>query len=302
MNVRPLEDADVERAHAVRNAVFRREPMELDYYRARLETPSRRDFVAEVDGAIVGVAHSMPNIWEATSGYAWSNLAVLPDYRRRGIGTALLRAISSHAERLGSSGLGIVAAEDEADALRFLEKRGFELVGRMQHVTLDLADAPDTQQTVPGVEIRPAAEVADEELYRVAVEAEADVPAPSGSGSIDVPTFEEWQRRSGASPLPGRAHSFVAIAEGEVVGYALMSGGSAGVGFHEMTAVRPAWRGRGIARALKQAQIASAKRAGLERLAAVNSEHNPAMRRVNERLGYRPEPAALHFRGPLQTR
>lgn len=302
MNVRPLEDADVERALAVRNTVFRREPLELAYYRARLDTPSRRDFVAEIDGAIVGVAHSMPNIWEPTSGYAFSGLAVLAEHRRRGVGTTLLRAISAHAELLGSSGLAMVAAEDEPDALSFLEKRGFEVVGRMQHVTLDLADAPDDQPSVPGVEIRPASEATEQQLYAVALEAEADVPAPSGVGSIDVPTFEDWQRRSAGSPLAGRAHSFVAIVDGEIVGYALMGGGSAGVGFHEMTAVKPAWRGRGIALALKQAQIAGAKAAGLRQLAAANSEHNPAMRRVNERLGYRPQPAALHFRGPLQTR
>ena len=102
MNVRPLADADVERALAVRNAVFRREPQELEYYRMRLETPSRRDFVAEVDGEIVGVAHSMPNIWETGSGYAFAGAAVLVEHRRRGIGSALLRAISEHAELLGS--------------------------------------------------------------------------------------------------------------------------------------------------------------------------------------------------------
>lgn len=300
-SVRPLVDADVERALAVRNAVFRREPIELGHYRMRLETPSRRDFVAEVDGEIAGVAHSMPNIWETASGYAFAGAAVLPEHRRRGIGSALMKAISAHAELLGSSGLAMVAAEDEPDAILFLERRDFELVGRMQHVTLDLAEASVEAPALSGVEIRPVTDLSDEELYEIALEAEADVPAPSGDGPIDLPSFEEWQRRSVATPFPGRAHSFVAFADGVPVGYALMGRGSEGYGFHEMTAVRPAWRGRGIALALKRAQIASAKAAGLRKLAAVNSEHNPAMQRVNERLGFVREPAALHFRGPLQT-
>ena len=194
-----------------------------------------------------------------------------------------------------------MVAEDEPDAIAFLENRGFEPVGRMQHVTLDLTDASGDVPAPSGVEIRPVTDVSDEELYAIALEAEADVPAPSGEGSIDLPSFEEWQRRSVAAAFPGRAHSFVAFVDGVPVGYALMGRGSEGFGFHEMTAVRPAWRGRGIALALKRAQVASAKAAGLRKLAAVNSEHNPAMQRVNERLGFVQEPAALHFRGPLQT-
>jgi GNAT superfamily N-acetyltransferase len=56
---------------------------------------------------------------------------------------------------------------------------------------------------------------------------------------------------------------------------------------HDMTAVRRAWRGRGIARALKCAQIAWAKRSGFERLETSNEARNHPIRRLNDQLGYR---------------
>jgi RimJ/RimL family protein N-acetyltransferase len=88
--------------------------------------------------------------------------------------------------------------------------------------------------------------------------------------------------------------------DGEVVGYAgLAALGQPGAAENLLTAVRRPWRGRGIATALKQAQIAWAKSAGLRRIVTANDEANAPMRSVNARLGYEPEPAWLLLRGPL---
>jgi hypothetical protein len=53
-----------------------------------------------------------------------------------------------------------------------------------------------------------------------------------------------------------------------------------------MTGVARSERGRGIALALKEAQIAGAKAAGWKRLRTQNDLANAPMRRVNEKLGY----------------
>ena len=66
-----------------------------------------------------------------------------------------------------------------------------------------------------------------------------------------------------------------------------------------MTAVRPAWRGRGIATAIKRATIAWAIDNGLAALETGNDEHNAPMRAVNARLGYRPIPDSVGLQGPL---
>ena len=75
--------------------------------------------------------------------------------------------------------------------------------------------------------------------------------------------------------------------------------GSTTVAWHDMTAVRRAWRGRGIARVLKEATIAWAIDHGLTALETGNDVDNAPMRAVNARLGYEPMPDEVFFRGPL---
>jgi GNAT superfamily N-acetyltransferase len=66
-----------------------------------------------------------------------------------------------------------------------------------------------------------------------------------------------------------------------------------------MTAVRRAWRGRGLARILKEATIGWAIANGLTALETGNDVDNAPMRAVNLRLGYQPLPDEVFMRGPL---
>jgi RimJ/RimL family protein N-acetyltransferase len=66
-----------------------------------------------------------------------------------------------------------------------------------------------------------------------------------------------------------------------------------------MTAVLPAYRGRGIATALKRATIAWAIDHGLTALETGNDVENAPMRAVNLGLGYTPIPDEIGYRGPL---
>jgi GNAT superfamily N-acetyltransferase len=113
--------------------------------------------------------------------------------------------------------------------------------------------------------------------------------------------FEDWlehdMRGSGDRPDA----TFVAVAGDEVVGYAKFSLTAAqpDTAHHDLTAVKRAWRGRGIAGALKAAQIRWAKDNGYQELRTVNEQRNEPIRRLNARLGYRPAPGRLHMEGPL---
>src|SRR4051812_1731721 len=87
----------------------------------------------------------------------------------------------------------------------------------------------------------------------------------------------------GPPPRPRGLAVFVAVVDGEVVGYAKLRGHPDGRSAdHGMTAVKRAWRGRGIAKSLKLAEIAWAKANGIERLTTSNEERNAAMLRINE--------------------
>ena len=67
-----------------------------------------------------------------------------------------------------------------------------------------------------------------------------------------------------------------------------------------MTGVKRAWRGRGIAGALKRAEIAWAIENGYTRLETHNEERNEPIRRLNERHGYRIAPGHIVVRGPIR--
>jgi predicted GNAT superfamily acetyltransferase len=71
------------------------------------------------------------------------------------------------------------------------------------------------------------------------------------------------------------------------------------VAHHDLTAVKRAWRGRGVARALKATQIAWAKANGYEELRTTNDERNAPIRRLNAEFGYRPSVGRIHLKGPL---
>ena len=66
---------------------------------------------------------------------------------------------------------------------------------------------------------------------------------------------------------------------------------------HDMTAVARAWRGRGVAGALKRATIGWAIRSGLDYLETGNDDSNAPMRAVNQRLGFKPRPDVVSMRG-----
>jgi RimJ/RimL family protein N-acetyltransferase len=62
--------------------------------------------------------------------------------------------------------------------------------------------------------------------------------------------------------------------------------------------IRWSRRRRGIATALKRAQIALAAANGYREIVTSMVTRNDAMRAVNERLGYRPLPASIVVGGP----
>jgi GNAT superfamily N-acetyltransferase len=102
--------------------------------------------------------------------------------------------------------------------------------------------------------------------------------------------------------MPGDAFMLALdSSSGKVVGYAslMMVPGRTDIAWHDMTAVLPEYRGRGIAKVLKRATIAWAIDHGLAALETGNDVENAPMRAVNFGLGYKPIPDEVGFRGPL---
>ena len=238
----------------------------------------RRYFVAEADGGAVGTGFASST---SSPGRAAALVAVLPGYRRRGLGSALLAASLAHARELRAS---VASGWLPEGALPWAERRGFEAFDREVHLVRDLRGDEELPLPPHGVEIGELRETEYEEAYRVYAEGVEDIPSP-------VPleaSFTRWRRGVSEAPLV-----LVAREGGRIVGYAELGRQSDDVLGHELTAVGRAHRRRGIGRALKQTQIAWAAERGYRRLSTDTDWANVAMRRLNESLGFRALPPRI---------
>ena len=254
------------------------------------------DFLCASDGvdagsAAAGIATSRPELCLAF-------ITVLPAMRRRGVGSALLETVSTWSRDHGVEELETPVESDDAESLEFALRRGFREHSREVGLELDLSELEPLAIDAPeGIEIALLSDHPElaPGAYEVGAEALPDIP---GNADWTPPPFEQFL----ASHLRGLA-IFVAVAGGEVVGYAKLQENAGGdSATHGMTALKRAWRGRGIAKALKRAQIAWAKANGIERLAATNEERNAAMQHINALLGYREAPGRVMLRAPATTR
>jgi GNAT superfamily N-acetyltransferase len=290
-------DADLEAMVAVRSAADpENPPPRIENLRQNLAAePTLRYLVARLDSEPVGCGfvethEELP--------YAQAHVVVVTDARRRGIGSELVAAASERARVAGNAELQGEIRESDGASRAFFERRGYAVVGGEKAVALALDTVPATPpQPPPGVTIASRAERPDvaEGMYAVAVEAEADIP-----GNEVERSFELWRASELGRPTAPPELCFVALAGDEVVGYASLDDAGRDA-YNRLTAVKRAWRRRGIATALKRAEIATAKERGFRRLVTASEERNLPMRTLNEKLGYRPEPSlsTVVMRGPL---
>jgi GNAT superfamily N-acetyltransferase len=269
----------------------------LDWKRQARETIW---LLASDEGRDVGTAIGVGG-WHSPEGVARGEIRVVAEARASGVGSALLGELSGWARALGYVELTGPVKEEDPASLAWAARRGFVETGRNSLLVLDLTAIDTPRVEAPeGIEVVTWAERPDAEraMYEVAREAYPDVP---GEGDAVVAPFEEWlsMDMQGAGDRPEA--TFLALADGEVVAYAklALSRARPAVAMHDMTGVRRAWRGRGVARALKAAEIAWAKESGYERLETQNEERNEPIRRLNERFGYVVTPGSVTVRGPI---
>jgi GNAT superfamily N-acetyltransferase len=258
------------------------------------------ELVAEIDGTVVGFCLLCARWWTDDPSRFSASLIVHADHRRRGGGSALYTAVEADARAEGATLLYGWVRENEPWSLRFAEERGCTRTGTVDrpswlHVpTARTTDDDERRLADEGIDISSLAELgAGEKLLRAVHRLDettaTDVPS---SDTWEGSSFEEWSAYILQAPGSGLDSIWIALHGDTPIGLTTMTrhGRDAGTGY---TGVDRAYRGRGIARALKMHATQAAADAGIQRLYTSNSVHNTAMLTINTALGFQSLPARV---------
>ena len=316
--IRPFDgsDDDYQAIVDVWNAAFPDEITNVETRRHHDEHLQKRflfeRLVGEIDGTPVLNAYYGEDEWSHFPGKYRLGIQVVPEYRRMGFGRATYDYIWDRIKDRDPrpTKLACYAREDDADSMRFVEKRGFKVAQRNQFSMLDVRsfDPRPFEGTLKRVDesevdVRPFGELMAEDkdalhkAYEAGWEFLQDVPFPE---PIQKWPFEQYLSEvEGPWGMP--ESWFMAVDQGRYVGMSqlwvipaqprrLQTG---------LTGVARPHRRRGLATALKVWAISGAKEAGFESIRTDNEENNP-MYVLNAKLGFKPIPSWLAYRNELK--
>lgn len=302
VTIRPEREEDYTRVAELLSMGYA-EPVSAAQVREWRETrpPDRiyRHLVAEdVAGAVVGYAHALLDTWEKSAG--WVHVAVDPTMRQQGIGARLYDDVAVFAQARGATRLrGEVREALAADGMPFAERRGFLIQRHIFESVLALADFDETPfaaklagAEAEGIRFVSLAELgntneARHKLHALNEEAAMDVP---GSDRTPRP-YEVFAKQIFDASWFHAEGQIVALDDEAWIGLAAV-----GIfpethsAYNMFTGVLPAYRGRGIAQALKLLGMRFARHAGAASIRTNNDSENAPMLAVNRKLGYQPEP------------
>ena len=255
--------------------------------------------VAEQKGRPVGVA-DLRSFNFIPPGWRQLTLTVDEQQRRQGLGPALLRQATAQAAILGVGGLSVSVLDHEMDSRNWAFRRGFMLYAHRFASELNLGAEFPPPELPAGVSIRDMAGASPTEWERL--------EALYGDLLTQTPDLEGQSRwtpevlRSHLRDNPRARPEWTLVAVDNAGAWlGLCQGVTFSMGiYNEFTAVVPAARGLGLARALKLELIRRARAAGVRLMRTNNHAANAPMLSVNRRLGFVAQSGSWELRRALE--
>jgi mycothiol synthase len=317
---RPFEDRDREPWVAERNTWYgpmeRSSAEEWRIWEAMAPDDSRLRIV--VDDEARGVAAmadlSAGGAFRHPDGAQSGGVSVARAHRGKGLGSALLAVIIDEAVRRKAPRFLAGASAAHPESLNWATKRGFREIGRRIESYVELASfdpgafsARADAVRRSGIAIRTIDEILDgrdgerrEEFIRALHDAEKpmweDVPWATPTPHWPYERFRQMAFDSGQM-IPDL--SMIAYDGQTIAGFTMTGKRESVDGYTWMTGVGRAYRGRGVATAIKVEALSRAKAKRLRAMLTTNDEPNKAMREINAKLGYRLLPAHVQLEKPL---
>lgn len=298
-------------------------PDDVAEARMKVHDPDDDDHhvVAVADGQVVGYA-GYGGAAEGSRGYAtnrpfvWVWGGVIAPHRRRGIGRALLVPAIAYAEGRGARTIDFWTSE--ADGFDFVEHLGAEVkaVERESRLYFDGVDwamverwIAELAERAPGTELVLLDNRLPDDLERYAAAREEMLNLMPWDdiehGDITV-TPENLRVTMDRHAIDGTEHHtcYTVEPDGAIssITDVVWSPSTPTVVSQWFTGVHPAYRGRGLGKAIKAAMLRFVrdKYDGIQWVSTENSQTNAAMLDINVRLGFREHRLSRAYQAPLE--
>ena len=225
-------------------------------------------------------------------------VTVAPGHRRVGVGTLLHEAALARLGELGRStviGEATAAPDGSGPALPFAASVGYDSAHVEEHLVLELPAAGVDEPASPAYDVVTWADRCPDELLAAycAMRTQMAADVPMGDLEIEPTVWDAERVRTSEERLASAYHELVSAAvqgDGTMAGYSVMylAHGETHVQ-QDDTLVMPEHRGHRLGLRLKQANLEALARAHPDRRAVHTwtAPDNSAMRRTNERVGFR---------------
>jgi len=248
-------------------------------------------------GQGIGMAELGRNAW-TPPGVLRLTLIVDPAWRNQGIGSQLFSDGFEVARAKGARCLESMLRDDDPHSLHFAGRRGYRLDRHIFDSTLDLT----TFEEQPFVErleraqaagfrfftladLEPLSEEVQRKLYELNRVTALDNPANNGN----FLPFEEFRKEVLEASWFRPDGQILAAQDERWVGLAAVAWyPQAGYAYNAFTGVDRAYRGQGLALALKLLAVRCARQYGAPCLRTSNDSRNAPMLAINRKLGYQP--------------
>ena len=268
--------------------------------------------VEDTGGAIQAIGSTSNGGLFASPDGSWRiGLRTAPEWRRRGVARALLEELAEHARANNAKRLIAAVRGDEPEGARFAEALGYRAFHERIDSYIDVPsfdasgfDDPDATAARAGVRLATYAELLREhaadvevfqrELLPVIWAMARDVPSPTPMPE-QPPPFEQAKRMFFEGPGIDPPSTIIALRDGRTVGMTVTMVKENGTAYTNFTGVSRAERGKGIAFAMKLRALRDLMTRGVKLFGTTNDEQNAAMRGINRRLGYVPDPPTTMY-------